>query len=104
MLDTTDVRYVLLHPLDASLAFWVHLPCVKSCKQERPKQTRATDILHILATQPNFFPHCFKHVITRYVPLMVDQQDPVGTERSHCMELHEGKTSSRRCVMSWVAP
>jgi hypothetical protein len=29
--------------------------------------------------QRSFFPHCFKHVITRFVPLAVDQQDPGGT-------------------------
>jgi len=58
---------------------------VKAMSRGRPKQTRATDILHILLTQRIFFPHCFKHVITRYVPLAVDQQDPAGTDRSHCM-------------------
>jgi hypothetical protein len=42
--------------------------------------------------QRSFFPHCFKHVITRFVPLAVDQQDPVGTDRTHCLrEIKRGK-------------
>jgi hypothetical protein len=41
--------------------------------------------------QRSFFPHCFKHVITRFVPLAVDQQDPVGTDRSHCMRENQAR-------------